>query len=827
MNEPPGEAMLGATAEAEGVAEVAEMARVAGAATVPLEQEKEHKPPAKPSARALTIIVVLTTFLAALGGFLLNRASAASSNDGDLAQELSLQASAAETSAYQQAETDYAQYQSLQALEAQAGQEMLEATYAQPDASYWADMYATGSQQVSETQQDIPSDLHPYLQNGNPDPNFPFDFFSQRASGATYLQAKSDAYNDFSNKWGALVDSYTAILTMVAVALFLFGSAFVLYGRNRMIFAVLGGLLVATGVAWGGWLAAAREPGSPSDRAAQDYAQGVEAMDYATTPIGYQPAIHDFTQAIKLRPDYALAYVQRAAAEALRGSEAVGAGFVSATNISPYWARLAASDELKAYQLGADDANDVLNVGWGYYVLWLASGGKAPAPGIAGPFFREAARLDPTNPVAWLDLGGAELATGQYGAANEAFRAGVTRMLYACSASGTVATCRKPQPVTSYGLQRAWFAGAMEGLESLASTQEGQVSPTLREQISKMEGLLTLSMATGKVVEASSASSFAVHGLQGFLDPNYLELDVPVPAGVAWRRMARMPITVVWYQRADASSRWSGISETACWGDGQEQCGRYNPYLNKFQFITELLAADNECFTNVEYKAELWVGGHLAGSVELSPEDDFITTNLVPALAKSMNMGICVPSSWTRQADAPVTLDVYGTSRKVTGALSTSELWYASPDRKEGVYLFRLYPERGSASGAGEPLASLVRAGEAGAVSVLRSRGLPEDISPRTSEPYSIWGGGLSAMNATGYVSLSTSTEAFVGGAVVTFNDDSTTPAAEDSSASSTVTDDYAVAVVVLYAPLGSTFWSATHSLGIQIFSSFSMLGYG
>jgi len=37
-----------------------------------------------------------------------------------------------------------------------------------------------------------------------------------------------------------LVDSYTAILTMIAVALFLFGSAYVLYGRNRVIFTVLG-----------------------------------------------------------------------------------------------------------------------------------------------------------------------------------------------------------------------------------------------------------------------------------------------------------------------------------------------------------------------------------------------------------------------------------------------------------------------------------------------------------------------------------------------------------------------------------------------------------
>jgi len=81
---------------------------------------------------------VLATFVAALGGFLLNRASADASDTGDLAQELSLQGSAAETSAYQQAESDYSQYLSLQSLKAKAAQEMLEATYDQADAPTWA-----------------------------------------------------------------------------------------------------------------------------------------------------------------------------------------------------------------------------------------------------------------------------------------------------------------------------------------------------------------------------------------------------------------------------------------------------------------------------------------------------------------------------------------------------------------------------------------------------------------------------------------------------------------------------------------------------------------
>ena len=114
---------------------------------------------------------------------------------------------------------------------------------------------------------------------------------------------------------------------MIAVALFLFGSASVLYGRHHILFTSLGALLVATGLVWGGGLAVTREPGTPSSAAAKDYANGVTAMEEASTPAAYQVAIDDFTAAIKLRPDYALAYSDRAAAEAFRGSEAVGGGF--------------------------------------------------------------------------------------------------------------------------------------------------------------------------------------------------------------------------------------------------------------------------------------------------------------------------------------------------------------------------------------------------------------------------------------------------------------------------------------------------------------------
>jgi tetratricopeptide (TPR) repeat protein len=792
----------------------------------PGEGAQEAKPPAKPTARFLTITIVLATFIAALGGFLLNRASSSAANAGDVAQELSLQAGAAGTGAYQQAETDYAQYLSLQSLDAKAAQEMLEATYDQNGTLSWLDQYHATVAQAEQTAQAVPADLRPTLANGDPDPDFPYDFFAERAFTGTYLGAQSDAYNDASNRWSGLVDNYTAILTMIAVALFLFGSAYVLYGRNRVVFTALGIVLVATGLAWGGGLAVAKQPATPSDRAARAYADGVTAMDAVTSQGGYAVPIKDFTEAIRLRPDYALAYSERASAEALRGSEAIGAGFVSA--VSPHWARLAAADELEAYDLGDHDASQVLNVGWSYYQLWVADGFRGRPPLAALGFFRQASQLDPTNAADWLDLGTAEVAEGDYKAATQAYVAGVTHMLYTCARGDDLATCRAPQPLTSYGLEQALLAGGMESLETIAGTRLAEGSPSMRSAIASLEGLLTDSMASGKVVVGPYAPAVRVPGMEGFLDPNYLELDVPVPAGTSALKMASMPLTVLWYERPVGATRWSAISETACWGHGHQECGSYNRFYNTFQFVTRFLAADNECFTNVEYRAELYVGGSLAGSLSLSPTDDYISTNLAPALDKAMDVGICAPASWRRQPVLRVKLPVYGTTATVIGPLTTSEMSYTSRGGTEGVYLFRLYPPRSTPSGAPVSMSDLVQESENDALDLLRGRGLPVDIAPTgPAEPHSIWGGAVSDMTTTAYVSQKTGVEAFAGAAVIAPEGAEAEPTVQDRSIAADVPGDYAVVVTVVFGPETSKLWSGQHSLGLQIFSSWSLLNYG
>jgi tetratricopeptide (TPR) repeat protein len=788
--------------------------------------EKRRKAP-WPSNRALTITIVLTTLVAAVSGFLLNRASASASNASDMAQQLSLRGSAVSTSAYQQAETDYAQYLNLQAEQAKAAEEMIEAGYDQPDAANWGRLYDASMAQARRTGRELPKDLRPDLVSGNPDPEFPYDFFDRRASDGTYLEAVSDAYNDVSGQWDKVVDSYTAILTMLAVALFLFGSAYVLYGRNRVLFSAIAAGLVVVGLAWGGSLVTVRVPDKVSLAAARDYAKGVVALAEASTPLQYMPALNDFTAAIKARPDYASAYAQRAQAEDGIGSQELGSGFVS--NVAPHWARLAAKDDLEAYTLGDHGAQQVSNVGWDDYSLWLMDGSKGQPPAQSLEFNAKAVQLDPANPVNWMNLGVDQLADGDYGGAAKSYQAAATHILYTCRPAAQLGTCKKAQPSEAFGLQEQWLAGGMQDLEGLAASPAGQRSPALGSEVTKAKGILTGSVAMGKVVAGPRPLGFDKPLMSGFIDPNIIQLDVALPHGVTRKQLLKMPLTVIWYQRAKAGDNWNGIADTECWGTGGEDCVEWKKQGDGyFQFRTRFLEADSDCFTDVQYKAELYVRGSLVGSVTLTPskdsDDDYISTNLSAATSPDMNFGVCVPSTWALQPLQTMDVDVSGSTQKISGALSGAETDYASPDKRSGVILVRFYTLHEDYT-ANKQLQQLVTDVAEYAVGLFKGNGLPSDISE--SGPYSsesLWGDELTDMMAKVY---SNATDLVgVAGALVSSGSATDGMQYQDSTLAQNASlggPDDAVVVALVYGPT-NVLWSGQHALGLQILSSCSLL---
>ncbi len=784
----------------------------------------------RPSNRALTIIIVLTTLLAALGGFLLNRASAASSDNADIAQQLSLQGASAQTTSYQQAETDYAQYLSMRALQSKASQLLFEAGYNQPGTQDWAELYRTAQAQAAAAKADVPRDLRPNLSNGNPDPSFPTDFFAARAAQGTMLSASSDAYDDVANQWSAMVDKYTAMLTIIAVALFLFGSAYVLFGRTRLLFTGLAGTLVLLATAWGTTLVVSQEPPKPSASAAKFYAQGVVALSSASTPAQYEPAIEDFTKAIAARPDFAQAYAERSNAEVGRGSLEIGSGFVS--NVAPHWQALSAADALAAYQLGDTTASKISDVAWNYYYDWLIAGAHGAPPAEAAALDRQAIDADPQNPVQWMNLGIVDLAAGRYSQAMEEYRGAAQRILFLCSGTAADAVCKTPQPSSAYSMQLNWLSGGLQDLADLGAT----TSPTsaLGKGIEQARTILVASVPVGRVETGTTGKGFRITDMAGFVDPNYLELDVGLPSGTSYQQFVTRPMVVVWYQRPVGAKQWNTISNTTCWQYGSSFCSVQDPeFPSVAQFKTQFLVDDNECFTNVQYKAELYVDGRLAGSTTLGPADTYITTNLSPAIAADMNTGACVPSSWKLQPTFQASVQVNGSSQRLTGPLTGSELSYASADRQEGIYMLRLYPLRTFYQGGAKAITAMEAAVGGEAVRLMGGTGLAADMSITTAyAPHSLPGDGAKDdgfhdMVTAVYKSPSTGQAALVGVGIASPGVPVDGATKQDRAVAADLGRDYAVEVEIVYGRIGSSFWDGAHPLGAQVFGSWALLSYG
>lgn len=793
-------------------------------------RDQHQEPPRRPSNRALTIVIVLTTLVAALGGFLLNRASAASSDNADVAQQLSLEGASEQTSAYQQAETDYAQYLSMRAVQAKAAQLLFEAGYAQPGTEDWAELYRVALAQAAAAKADVPSDLRPNAANGNPDPSFPTDFFAERAAQGTMFSASSDAYNDVANQWSAMVDKYTAMLTIIAVALFLFGSAYVLFGRTRLLFSGLAAALVLLATAWGATIVASQEPPKPSEAAAQFYAQGVVALSSASTPSQFQPAIYDFTRAIEARPDFAQAYAERSIAEVGRGSLEIGSGFVS--NVAPHWQVLQAADALEAYRLGDTTAFEISDVGWNYYYDWLSAGAHGAVPAQALDLDRRVIDIDPEDPVQWMNLGIVELADGNYAQAMYEYQGAARRILFACTGTPATAVCGQPQPSSEYSMQLNWLSGGLQDLADLqATTRPGSA---LANGIERARTILVASVPVGQVEKAATGRGLRLSDMAGFVDPNYLELDVGLPPGTTYQQFIARPTVVVWYQRPLGSKQWNTISNTTCWQYGASYCSVQDPqYPSVAQFKTQFLVDDNKCFTDVQYKAELYVDGRLAGWTVLGPADTYITTDLSPAVAADMNTGACVPSSWRLQRTFQASVQINGSHQRLTGPLTGAELSYASADKQEGIYMLRLYPLRTFYQGGLRAVQAMEAEVGGEAVKLMGGTGLAGDMSVSTAyAPHDLPGNGAKDdgfhdMVTAVYKSATMGQAALVGVAIASPGVPVNGAAAQDRAIAGDLGRDYAVEVEIVYGRIGSPFWSTAHPLGAQVFGSWALLSYG
>jgi tetratricopeptide (TPR) repeat protein len=147
--------------------------------------------------------------------------------------------------------------------------------------------------------------------------------------------------------WNGKADGYVTILTLLSVALFLFGLSITIRGGLRYLFTAVGGFLVSVSLLWALILTLIPVPAVP-DEAIAEYARGV-GLSY----LGYyEVAGEAFDAALQAYPRYGNAYHER-------GKIYLRSGDYTA----------AVADFEQAVENGREDPSTYWEMGWAYYLL--------------------------------------------------------------------------------------------------------------------------------------------------------------------------------------------------------------------------------------------------------------------------------------------------------------------------------------------------------------------------------------------------------------------------------------------------------------------------
>jgi tetratricopeptide (TPR) repeat protein len=361
------------------------------------------------------------------------------------------------------------------------------------------------------------------------DPTDPLTVATEFARGnesADAARLRQSVEAELANDHGGKADSYVAVITVLAVSLFLLGLSLTVQGRSRIVLFAPG---VAIAVVCVGWTAliAAREVTRVSERAIQAAAEGQRLQDAGD----FEGAIDAFDEAIDDSPDFAAAYARRAGARFQQGSAQIGqTSFISITSDE---ALDDALDDLdRALELGAD--SDVVTVADAGFFAFLDEDFDRSASLSA-----QAIELNDQLAQVWFNLGVAELARGDERAADRAYRQG-RRLL---------------EDAPDAGNRAAVLAGARTDLSVLRELLDGDDLDDALERIEAVEaelaafeaGFVDVPCPLESCPEAGDVGGGAEIGEVTFSRSGaFVFAQYPID-GVE----PGTPITTVWYVRTD------------------------------------------------------------------------------------------------------------------------------------------------------------------------------------------------------------------------------------------------------------------------------------
>jgi tetratricopeptide (TPR) repeat protein len=490
------------------------------------------------------------------------------------------------------------------------------------------------------------------------DPAFPDRFFTKRMQQSFELAALQDAANAESSSWGSRFSSYTAILTMLAVALYLFGFSLTLPRVARRLFLVVGLALVATGTAWAGALANGKPKLAP-EQAAVDYAQGRIAADSAVSRQDYLEAVRWFTKAIDLRPSFADAYVQRADAAFQAGSPQGSQALFTSLTSRPALEESTA-DLQKALSLGIDSPIARGDLGFQEFLLGLDEHDRGLLEQSVADG-REAFAEAPGFVNVAYNVGLSELALGRFAAARGTYLDAIRHTIYR-----NVAT-RRLRNDEYY--EEALVAGALTDLETLAAAR-----PKLRAQVTQIKELIVGAVSRRTLTPRATDASLG--DVQSDVFPGEVQIQNIRLKHYDFRKDT---LSMQWYSEAPGGLGWSVLPDVSGkvytgsdgdYGPGDMQADS-NP-AGTF-FVLRPYLRDTyppQCLPGGHYRVELYVDGHLLETVSHTAR----FAAMQPTVARNLNVRFCRLASWRHS------------EKSIEGFMEG----YRSPDGSQGIYVFRV-----------------------------------------------------------------------------------------------------------------------------------------
>lgn len=252
----------------------------------------------------------------------------------------------------------------------------------------------------------------------------------------TGLAERSAAWFAVKQTWDEKANTYVVHITILAVALFLFGLALTLNTRARWIFVAAGLVITLIAVIWAAAVFLAPVPSLP-EPAIDAYARGV-GLAYQGS---LKEAVSAFDEAVAQAPGYSNALFERGRARA---------------DLGDYQAAI--SDYEAARAAGRDDASVAWNMAWLYYLQ-----GRFDE---AIQTNRRSVELDPKLLEARFDLALTLLAAGQIEAAKNEY----AQTLALAAEQVAQAEAAKQEPPASLWWS---FDDAASGLDGLIDRLDG------------------------------------------------------------------------------------------------------------------------------------------------------------------------------------------------------------------------------------------------------------------------------------------------------------------------------------------------------------------